>query len=116
MSFRRRLGSSRGEAMNSPNAPLPQRYVRVLRVRGGRFVEFEFSIGDDDLTVELILPLAAFEEFRATQKAVLLPPDPETARSLEQSAWRAGQPGLLRRVKGAIDTDEADNPKGAAKD
>ena len=40
-----------------------KRYVRLLRVRPDDFVEFEFSIGDPDLAMELILPAAAYREF-----------------------------------------------------
>lgn len=84
--------------------------VRILGTRLGRFVEFEFSIGDDDLAVELILPTRAFEEFCRTRGAVVLPPDPATAEALEQMAWRAGQPGLLRRT---TPEDREDEPEGA---
>lgn len=81
-----------------------QARVRVLGTRLGRFVEFEFSIGDDDLAVELILPTKAFAEFCIARSAVVLPPDPETAEVLEQMAWRAGHPGLLRRTgRGEVD-------------
>jgi len=74
-----------------------QAYVRILGTRLGRFVEFEFSLGDGDLAVELILPLLAFEEFRKAQNAILLAPAESIAAELDRLAWRAGQPGLLRR-------------------
>jgi phenol hydroxylase P0 protein len=74
-----------------------QAYVRVLGTRSGKFVEFEYSLGDGDLAVELILPFLAFAEFCAERKAVLLPPAQAIAADLDQLAWRAGKPGLLRR-------------------
>lgn len=74
-----------------------QAYVRVLGTRLGRFAEFEFSLGDSDLAVELILPLLAFEEFRKAQNAILFPPAESIAAELDKLAWRAGQPELLRR-------------------
>ncbi|WP_156927205.1 phenol hydroxylase subunit [Azospirillum halopraeferens] len=46
-------------------------YARVLGLRHGRFVEFEFSLNDDDLMVELIMPLPAFEEFCRRYDAVV---------------------------------------------
>ncbi len=46
------------------------RWVRVTGTRG-RFVTFDFTIGDPCLTVELILPYAAFSEFRAANNAHL---------------------------------------------
>jgi phenol hydroxylase P0 protein len=82
---------------------LSQASIRVLRVRNGRFVEFQFSLGDEELTIELIMPLAAFDEFRIARNAVLVPPDTQTAAELEQMAWRAGQPGLLRRARAVDD-------------
>ncbi len=74
-----------------------QAYVRVLGTRAGKFVEFEFSLGDGDLAVELILPLLAFSEFCEDRKVILLPPAEAIAADLDRLAWRAGQPGLLRR-------------------
>ena len=76
-----------------------QAYVRVLGTRSGRFIEFEFSLGDGDLAVELILPFLAFAEFCADRNAILLPPEPAIAADLDQLAWRAGKPGLLRRLE-----------------
>jgi len=81
-----------------PDCP-SQAFVRVLGIRNGRFIEFEFSLGDRDLALELIMPFTAFEEFRLARNAVLLPPDAQTAADLEQLAWRSGQPGLLRRAQ-----------------
>lgn len=83
-----------------------QARVRILGTRLGRFVEFEYSLGDGTLAVELILPTKAFEEFCRTRSAEVLPPDPKTAETLEQMAWRAGHPGLLRRTA-REDTDPA---------
>lgn len=84
-----------------------ERFVRVTGVRAGRWVEFEFSVNDGDLMVELILPFSAFEEFCATQEAVRLPPRDEVADELEKLAWRARQPGLLRRPRAAGETQAA---------
>lgn len=75
---------------------LGKAFVKIKGVRLGRFVEFEFSLNDEDLTVELVLPFAAFEEFRARYRAELLPSDEAISGDLAKMAWRAGQPGLLR--------------------
>ena len=82
--------------MGQSQTPL-KKFVRVTGVRSGRHVEFEFSINDADLTVELILPFAAFEEFCTLQEAVRLPPADGIAGEYKKLAWRAHQPGLLRR-------------------
>ena len=84
--------------MGQSKTPL-KKFVRVTGVRSGRYVEFEFSVNDADLTVELILPLAAFEEFCTLQEAVRLQPTSEAASEFEKLAWRARQPGLLRCVE-----------------
>jgi phenol/toluene 2-monooxygenase (NADH) P0/A0 len=99
-----------GDALQSARADAPTRkYVRIIGSRLGRYVEFEFSINDQDLAVELILPFAAFDEFCELQNATLLPPDPAVADELERQAWGVRHPGPLRRVK-----DAADSAKDAA--
>lgn len=91
--------------------PLPhgfgKAYVRITGTRLGRFVEFDFSVNDADLTVELILPFSAFDEFCALRRATILPPAEKVTKELEQLAWRARQPGLLRRVKSAAEGEAA---------
>ncbi len=66
-------------------------FVRVTGIRNGTFVEFEFAIGDRDLSIELIMPFAAFDEFCRQQAAVVLP----TADGIDLPA--ASAPGLYRR-------------------
>lgn len=86
-------------ASAAPSGDDPMRaQVRILGTRLGRYVEFEYSLGDGTLAVELILPTKAFEEFCRARSAVVVPPDAATAETLEQMAWRAGHPGLLRRT------------------
>jgi phenol/toluene 2-monooxygenase (NADH) P0/A0 len=93
-----------GRSMGQSQTPL-KKFVRVTGVRSGRYVEFEFSVNDADLTVELILPLAAFEEFCTLQDVTRLAPDGEVAGELEKLAWRTRQPGLLRSVSRAGDRE-----------
>lgn len=47
-------------------ADLARRWVRVLSRRANGLVEFEFSIGWPELTVELMLPEADFQAFCKT--------------------------------------------------
>lgn len=51
-------------------------FVRVLGVRRETFVEFTFSVNDVELSVELVLPLAAFLELRDRYHAEMLGPAP----------------------------------------
>lgn len=76
--------------------PLGQARVRVTGTRLGRFIEFEFSLDDDDLTVELIMPLDAFECFCRDQAAILLPPTEAARIELERLAWRHRRLDLYR--------------------
>ena len=92
--------------MEQGRTPL-ERFVRVTGVRAGRWVEFEFSVNDAHLMVELILPFSAFEEFCAAQEAVRLPPEVGVADEMEKLAWRARQPGLLRRLRPAGESQAA---------
>jgi phenol hydroxylase P0 protein len=90
-------GAREGTPVDAPSG----KFVRVTGSRLGRYVEFAFTVNDQDLTVELILPFSAFDEFCQLQNAVILPPEPAVAEELERQAWRSRQPGLLRRVKDA---------------
>ena len=60
-------------ATPQPVCDLSQRFVRVLGRRDNGFVEFAFSIGWPELSVELMLPERAFADFCIAQKARVLP-------------------------------------------
>jgi hypothetical protein len=96
--------------MGQSQTPL-RKFVRVTGVRSGRYVEFEFSVNDADLTVELILPFAAFEEFCMLQEAVRLTPDGEVTNWKNSPGARASpgccaasrhRPKTSSRVRHAI--------------
>jgi hypothetical protein len=55
--------------------------VRVTGVRRSRFVEFEFSLGDE-LVVELVMPYREFRSFCTERQARLLPAEGEAALEL----------------------------------
>ena len=59
-------------ADNSLQCDVSRKFVRVLKRRDNGFIEFEFSIGWPELSVELMLPERDFEAFCATQKALRL--------------------------------------------
>lgn len=96
--------SARQSASQSvTESALGQAYVRVIGTRLGRFVEFEFSLNDADLTVELVLPPAAFQEFCAAHNACILPP--ADAAAAELAGLRDGRPGLYRRPSGSSESE-----------
>ena len=75
----------------SPPAPAPCVRVRTERTDG--FIEFDFSLGDPDLWVELILPRPAFEAFCAAQRARSLGAAEGARIDAEQAKWRYGRHG-----------------------
>lgn len=69
-------------------------YVRFRELRSDGFVEFDFSVGDPDLSVELILPEAAYRAFCEANDVIQV--DAEQAAAIDHDAakWRYGQPGI----------------------
>ena len=62
-------------------------YVRVTnRARPG-FVEFNFSIGDPTLFLEMILTEGAFEEFCKTNRVQFLTPEQEDMVDRHEAVW-----------------------------
>ena len=59
--------------------------VRVTGVRRSKFVEFDFSLGDE-LVVELVMPYHEFVTFCDEHQAEMLPADGEAALQLMQLA------------------------------
>ncbi len=51
------------DAINTDEATLARRYVRITARRPNGFVEFEFSVGWPDMSVELTLPEPEFNAF-----------------------------------------------------
>jgi phenol hydroxylase P0 protein len=84
------------EAVEHGTAP-PAR-VRIIGLRRDAYVEFVFSLGDDTLTVELILPFAGFAEFYAQRRATIAPPAPDIGEQIERLAWRLHRPELFRQL------------------
>ncbi|MDP3872421.1 MAG: phenol hydroxylase subunit [Methyloversatilis sp.] len=52
-----------------------RKFVRITGERDDGFVEFDFALGEPALFAEMMLTRAAFEEFCATQRVVLLDGD-----------------------------------------
>lgn len=69
-------------------------YVRVTGTRESRFVEFEFAIGDPELSVELVMPFDQFRAFCALHEVTHLSAEEGARLDYERMKWRYGQPGL----------------------
>lgn len=59
-------------------------FVRITGTRREKFVEFEFSVNDQDLTVALVMPIGEFHEFCRRANVTVLPPDGRVADELEK--------------------------------
>lgn len=70
------------------NLAKQQRYVRVTDIRGDGFVEFDFSVGDPELYVELIMPQPAFQEFCAANDVVHLSEADAARVDADRKKWR----------------------------
>jgi len=71
-----------------------QRYVRLREQRDDGFVIFDFAIGDPGLSCELIMPMAAYQEFCASNHVVHLTDAEGQQIDVDALKWRYGQPGI----------------------
>lgn len=71
-----------------------KRYVRITGIINNKMIEFDFSIGEPEMYVELVLPFEAFQSFCANNNVVHLN-DEEAARvDYDRLKWRYGRPGV----------------------
>ncbi|MDI3261971.1 MAG: phenol hydroxylase subunit [Fulvimonas sp.] len=61
--------------------------IHILRRHANGFVEFEFSPGDPDLYLEMVLPAGAFEEFCNRHDAALLDATEQARRLAGRCKW-----------------------------
>ena len=67
------------------------RYVRVTGIRKNAFVEFDFSIDDPTLFIELVLPFDQFQAFCTRHQVKQLSAEQQTRVDLDKLKWRYGQ-------------------------
>ena len=60
-------------SMDLPACDTTRRFVRVTEERADGLVAFDFAIGWPELSVELLLPAAAFAEFCIANRVERLP-------------------------------------------
>ncbi len=87
----RRLLQSLAMQLPEPGEGL-RAFVRVLGVRREKFVEFSFAVSHEELSVELVMPLAAFLDFRDRYHAEMLDPAPAAALAFDDLMRRNVQP------------------------
>ena len=81
---------TRLDRQHEPAAEPGQRYVRVTNRDHNGFIEFQFSVGDPTLYLEMTLPPAAFDEFCREQGARHLREDEARAVDAAEDKWRYG--------------------------
>ena len=87
------IGTGTDAGETPPDWPALAKYVRVRsRARAG-YVEFDFSIGDPGLFLEMILPEAAFEDFCARNQVQFVTEAQAAAIDAAESRWQYGEPG-----------------------
>lgn len=70
-----------------------KRYVRITSRDRPGFVEFDFSLDDPTLYLEMILPTAAFTEFCQANQVTFLSDEEAEAVARQQVKWRYGDAG-----------------------
>lgn len=68
----------------------PSRFVRVTDPNRRGFVEFQFSVGDPSLYLEMTLPQRAFEEFCREHEVRVLSNEESAQVDLDERRWRYG--------------------------
>ncbi len=71
-----------------------QRYVRITGTLNEKFVEFDFSIDDPNMFVELVLPFDQFQDFCKKNNVKHLSREQKVAVDYDQLKWRFGKPGI----------------------
>jgi len=85
---------------------LGKTYIRILGRQLDRFIEFEFILNDDTLTVELVMPDHAFAEFCEYYDAEILP-DAKTGKVISLQDIKDRTAGLLRTPASQAPTEIA---------
>ncbi|ENO79113.1 phenol hydroxylase subunit [Thauera sp. 63] len=67
------------------------RFVRVRKSERAGYVNFDFAINHPELSVELILPKAAFIEFCEANNVVFMTPEQGVSIDIERLKWRYGK-------------------------
>ena len=69
---------------------LKNKYVRVTGVKDDKFIEFDFSIDDPEIFVELILPTDMFNTFCTKNNVEFLQAEGDTQAEYDRMSWRIG--------------------------
>lgn len=76
-------------------SPFKKKYVHVTDIKSSGLVEFDFSIGDPCMYVELALPKKQFEQFCVKNDVQHLNREQEIAVENDKHKWQYGVVGTL---------------------
>ena len=77
------------------------KYVRLTEVRADGFVAFDFAIGEPEIYVEMMLPLAAFEAFCADHRVIRLDQTELDAKPGAKPGAKSADSDFLWRLRDA---------------
>jgi phenol/toluene 2-monooxygenase (NADH) P0/A0 len=77
----------------TPAFDVTKNYVRFRELREDGYVDFDFSIGDPQLSVELTMKLADYQSFCNSVGATYLTRAEALAIEFDKCKWRYGLPG-----------------------
>lgn len=72
-----------------------KKFIRITGERDGKFIEFDFAIGDPSLFVELVLPKNAFDDFCQKNQVVEMTQEQKMQNDEEAQKWRYGNETTL---------------------
>lgn len=81
--------------MSSASSILEKRYVHITEIKSSGLVEFDFSIGDPCMYVELALPKKQFDEFCIKNHVKHLTREQEIEVENDKYKWQYGVVGTL---------------------
>lgn len=78
-------------------SPFKKKYVHITDIKSNGLVEFDFSIGDPCMYVELALPKKQFEQFCDANSVMHLTPEQEIEVENDKHKWQYGVVGTLTK-------------------
>jgi len=75
------------------------KYVHITDQKESGLIEFDFSIGDPTMYVELALPLKQFEDFCKNNGVKYLTKQQEIDVENDRHKWKYGEVGTLTYIK-----------------
>ena len=79
---------------SEPEFDVTRQYIRFRELGSNGYVLFDFAIGDPELSVELSMPLAAYQAFCRERDVTYLTSEQIETIEFERSKWQYGRPGI----------------------